>query len=109
MSNRRRVLRRGPLNGEMAPTAGVEMYDEIAEDFMAHVFGFEPGKYLITDDQAFTISSALTTWSLPKSTVRFGRSMQLTSRISNREFSWRFSRDCANNGPNPERRRWYTD
>jgi len=47
MSNRRRVLRRGPLNGktiEMAPMAGVEMYDEIAEDFMAHVFGFEPGQ-----------------------------------------------------------------
>ncbi|MBI3048025.1 MAG: hypothetical protein HYY76_06905 [Acidobacteria bacterium] len=55
MSKRRRVLRRGPLKGktiEMAATAGIEMYAEIAEDFMAHVFGFEPGEYLITDESS---------------------------------------------------------
>ena len=34
----------------MASTAGIEMYDDVAEEFMSLIFGFEPGEYLITDE-----------------------------------------------------------
>lgn len=33
----------------MASTAGIELFEDIAEDFMLNIFGFEPGQYLITD------------------------------------------------------------
>ena len=52
MSDDERVLRSGPFKGkriEMASTAGLEMFEDIAEDFMLNIFGFEPGHYLITD------------------------------------------------------------
>ncbi len=55
MGNKKRVLRRGPFKGktiEMASTAGIEMYEDIAEKFMSHIFGFEPGEYLITDESS---------------------------------------------------------
>jgi hypothetical protein len=46
------VLRKGPFKGkrvELASTAGIQTFDEIAEDFMLTLFGFDPGHYLITD------------------------------------------------------------
>lgn len=46
------VLRKGPLKGkrvEFASTARIETFEELAEDFMLNIFGFEPGHYLITD------------------------------------------------------------
>jgi len=58
VSDRRRmragnpVLRKGPFKGkrvEFAPTTGIERLENIAEDFMLEIFGFEPGQYLITD------------------------------------------------------------
>ncbi|MBI4263102.1 MAG: hypothetical protein HY657_01895 [Acidobacteria bacterium] len=52
MSDDSPVLRKGPLKGkriEFAPTAGIEAFEEITEDFMLNIFGFEPGQYLITD------------------------------------------------------------
>jgi hypothetical protein len=52
MSDDSPVLRKGPFKGkriEFAPTAGIETFQEIAEDFMLNVFGFESGDYLITD------------------------------------------------------------
>jgi len=55
MNTKKRVLRRGPFKGktiEMASTAGIEMYDDVAEEFMSHIFGFEPGEYLITDESS---------------------------------------------------------
>ena len=55
MSKPSRVLRRGPFKGkriDLASTAGIEMYDDIAEDFMSAIFGFEPGQYLITDESS---------------------------------------------------------
>lgn len=45
-------LRKGPLKGkrvELASTTGIERLENIAEDFMLSIFGFEPGEYLITD------------------------------------------------------------
>jgi hypothetical protein len=36
----------------MASTARIEMYDDIAEEFMSHIFGLEPGEYLITDESS---------------------------------------------------------
>ncbi len=35
---------------EFASTAGVDMFQTIAEDFMKRIFGFAPGDYLITDE-----------------------------------------------------------
>jgi hypothetical protein len=46
------VVRKGPFKGkrvELALTAGVRTFEEIAEDFMLTLFGFEPAQYLITD------------------------------------------------------------
>lgn len=53
-SDERRRIRssKRPFKGkriEMASTAGVETFEDIAEDFMLNIFGFEPGHYLITD------------------------------------------------------------
>ena len=44
--------RKGPFKGrrvELAATMGIERFDDVAEDFMLNVFGFESGEYLITD------------------------------------------------------------
>lgn len=52
MSDKGSVLRKGPFKGkrvEFASTAGVELFEDVAEDFMLNIFGFEPGHYLITD------------------------------------------------------------
>jgi hypothetical protein len=46
------VVRKGPFKGkrvELASTAGIEMFEKIAEDFMLNIFSFEPGHCLITD------------------------------------------------------------
>lgn len=46
------VFRKGPFKGkrvELAATTGIERFDDVAEDFMLDVFGFEAGEYLITD------------------------------------------------------------
>src|SRR6202011_4686478 len=46
------VLRKGPFKGkrvELASTAGIQTFDEIAEDFMLKLFGFDPGQFLIPD------------------------------------------------------------
>ena len=47
-----RVLRKWPFKGkcvELASTAGIDRVDNVAEDFMRDIFGFEAGEYLITD------------------------------------------------------------
>jgi hypothetical protein len=52
MSDHGPVLRKGPFKGkrvEFASTAGIERFEDIAEDFMLDIFGFEAGHYLITD------------------------------------------------------------
>jgi hypothetical protein len=46
------VARKGPFKGkrvELASMTGVRTLEEIAEDFMLRLFGFDPGQYLITD------------------------------------------------------------
>lgn len=50
-----RIIRRGPLKGkkiELAPTAAIEGFVEIYEEFIKSVFYFEPGEYLITDESS---------------------------------------------------------
>jgi hypothetical protein len=52
MTDTARVVRKGRFKGkriEFAPTAGIETFEDVAEDFMLEIFGFEPGTYLITD------------------------------------------------------------
>jgi hypothetical protein len=52
MKNDKPIIPSGPFKGkriEFAPTTGVERLQNIAEDFMQRIFGFEPGAYLITD------------------------------------------------------------
>ena len=46
------VVRKGPFKGkrvELGSTMGIQTFDQIAEDFMLTLFGFNPGQYLITD------------------------------------------------------------
>lgn len=45
----------GPLKGkkiELAPTTGIDMFWDIAVDFMERIFHFAPGEYLITDESS---------------------------------------------------------
>ena len=49
------IIRSGPFKGErieFAPTTGIDMFREVAEDFMRRVFDFEPGSYLISDESS---------------------------------------------------------
>ena len=55
MSEEEYIVPSGPLKGkkiEMASTAGIDMFEEIAEEFMLQIFGFEQGDYLITDESS---------------------------------------------------------
>ena len=55
MSEDEYIVPSGPLKGkriELASTVGIEMFNEIAEDFMFKIFGFEAGDYLITDESS---------------------------------------------------------
>lgn len=57
MSDDDRIIRSGPFKGkkiEMASTAGIDLFEAIAEEFMSRIFGFEPGEYLITDESSLT-------------------------------------------------------
>jgi hypothetical protein len=50
-----KVIRKGPLKGkriEFAPTTGMDVFSEVAEDFMRRVLDYEPGDYLITDESS---------------------------------------------------------
>jgi hypothetical protein len=50
-----KIIRKGPLKGkriEFAPTARMDMFSEIAEEFMRRVLDYEPGDYLITDESS---------------------------------------------------------
>ena len=50
-----RIIRSGPFKGkkiELASTTGIEMFFEIAEDFMQRILDFEPGDYLIIDESS---------------------------------------------------------
>ena len=49
------IIPSGPFQGkkiEFASTTGIEMFFEIAEDFMQRILDFEPGEYLITDESS---------------------------------------------------------
>ena len=49
------VLSKGPFKGkrvELASTMGIERLENIADDFMLNIFGFEPEEYLITDQSS---------------------------------------------------------
>ena len=37
---------------EFAPTAGIDMFFEISEEFMKKIFDFGPGEYLISDESS---------------------------------------------------------
>jgi hypothetical protein len=47
MKDNDRIIQRGPFKGkriEFAPTVGIAMFREVAEDFMRRIFDFEPRK-----------------------------------------------------------------
>jgi len=55
MSDDEQIIPSGPFKGkkiQFAPTTGIDMFLEIAEDFMRRIFAFEPGEYLITDESS---------------------------------------------------------
>ena len=55
MNEDTRIIPSGPFKGkkiEFAPTAGVDMFLDISEEFMKKIFDFEPGEYLITDESS---------------------------------------------------------
>jgi hypothetical protein len=49
------IIPSGPFKGkriQFASTTGIDMFADIAEDFMEQIFGFKPGEYLITDESS---------------------------------------------------------
>ena len=49
------IIRSGPFKGKriaFAPATGIDMFREVAEDFMRRVFDFAPGSYLISDESS---------------------------------------------------------
>jgi hypothetical protein len=57
MAKSQHIIRSGPLKGkkvELAPTAGIEDCQDIADLFMSDIFDLEPGDYLITDESEIT-------------------------------------------------------
>jgi hypothetical protein len=49
------IPQRGLFKGKeirLASRNGVNMFFEVAEDFMKKIFNFEPGEYLITDESS---------------------------------------------------------
>lgn len=55
MSEDDQIIPSGPFKGkriEIAPSKGMEMFADIAEEFMEHILGFAPGDYLITDESS---------------------------------------------------------
>jgi hypothetical protein len=55
MKENNRVIPSGPFKGkkiEYAPSAGVDMFLNISEDFMKNIFYFEPDEYLISDESS---------------------------------------------------------
>ncbi len=55
MSENEHIIQGGPFKGkriELASTAGIKVFEDIAEDFMLRVFDLEPGEYLITDESS---------------------------------------------------------
>ncbi len=55
MKKKDRIIRSGPFKGkhiEFAPTTGIDMFREVAEEFMRRVFDFAPGAYLISDESS---------------------------------------------------------
>jgi hypothetical protein len=49
------IIPSGPFKGkkiEFASTTGIDMFWEIAEEFMERIFHFAPGEYLITDESS---------------------------------------------------------
>ncbi|MBI2504891.1 MAG: hypothetical protein HYW07_16865 [Candidatus Latescibacteria bacterium] len=52
-----RTIPSGPFKGkkiEIAPSKGMEMFADVAEEFMERILGFAPGDYLITDESSLT-------------------------------------------------------
>jgi hypothetical protein len=50
-----KIIQSGPFKGkriEFAPTTGIDMFREVAEDFMRRIFDFEPRDYLISDESS---------------------------------------------------------
>ena len=55
MNDDEQIIPSGPFKGkkvQFAPTTGIDMFLEIAEDFMRRIFAFEPGEYLVTDESS---------------------------------------------------------
>ena len=55
MSDDEQIIPSGPFKGkkiQFAPPTGIDMFVEIAEDFMRRIFAFEPGEYLVTDESS---------------------------------------------------------
>jgi len=84
---------------EFASTTGVDMFAEIAGEFMVSIFGLEPGDYIITDESSLTDFVGMDQMELPDmqkkvremysidvSDLRFGNLVQIFTRIHHSKF-----------------------
>ncbi len=63
-----KIIPSGPFKGKkigFAPSTGIDMFLEIAEDFMRRIFDFAPGEYLITDESSLFDFTGLDEMEIP--------------------------------------------
>ncbi len=82
MKKDNKIIPSGPFKGkkiEFAPTTGIDMFREIAEDFMRRIFGFAPGDYLITDESSLFDFTGVNEMDL--SNIQKKRMIRLKARV----------------------------
>lgn len=97
-----KIIPSGPFKGkkiELAPTTGIDMFWDIAEDFMSRIFDFAPGEYLITDESSLFDFTGLDemeitdihkkireVYDLDVSDIRSGNLLEIFMRIHRRKY-----------------------
>ncbi len=101
MTEDEHIVPSGPLKDKKivcAPTSGVDMFRSIAEEFMAEVFGLQPGDYLITDESSLADFTGLgtelddiktqvrETYDIDVSDLEYGTLVEVFMRIHSRRY-----------------------
>ena len=84
MNNDEHIIKSGPLKGkkiELASTSGIELFAEIAEEFMLRIFELESGEYLITNESSLHDFTGVDEMELADIHEKIARSTSSTSRI----------------------------
>jgi hypothetical protein len=76
MDDEERIIHSGRFKGkkiELASTAGIELFEGIAREFMLQVFNLEAGDYLITDESTLSDFAGVDDMQIPAIAERVRR------------------------------------